>query len=260
MDSFTTSDGIEIVYRREGAGDVLLLLHGLGSAADDWQPQIDDYRERYCVIAPDLRGHGQSGRATSDFSMERFAQDINELLTSLALENVTVIGLSMGGAVAFQLALDCPERVKQLLIVNSAPSAKAKTLQHKFYISLRRLLAFLFPPSFFAKAIAVRLFPADAMHDLRTQFIERISANDWRAYRKSIEGLSRWCVESQLQSFTMPVTFICAEFDYTSTELKQSFADRMPHAQVKIVPDTHHALPVEEPDAFNRVVDECLVS
>ena len=259
MKCFTTSDGVEIHYRCEGAGEALLLLHGLGSAADDWQAQIDYYQARYCVIAPDLRGHGRSGVNGKDYSMQRFARDVNELLDHLGIERVTIIGLSMGGAVAFQTALDQPARVRQLLIVNSGPSAKAKTLEHKFYISLRRLLAFLFKPSFFAKSIADRLFPASAMQPLREQFIERISANNWRSYRKSIEALSRWCVEDQLHRFTMPVAFICAEFDYTPVEFKQYFAERLPDAVVKVVADTHHALPVEAPAAFHQAVDDCLI-
>lgn len=259
MNTFESSDGQKLSYQRAGEGSAMVLLHGLGSAAEDWNPQIEHFSRKYTVIAPDLRGHGQSDKDADDFSIERIAADVHELLDSLGVIRAQVIGLSMGGAVAFQLALDRPDLVDNLLIVNSGPSARPKAWRERLYIVQRRIMARLFRPSVFAASIANKLFPDDSMTDLRAQFIQRISNNNWRAYRKSIAALAQWSIESHVEKLTMPVVFITAEHDYTTPQWKQHFADRMSNAQVRIVPGTHHALPAEAPDVFNQVVQEYLL-
>lgn len=101
-------------YRRAGRGPVLLLLHGLGCDSSSWLPVMPRLAERFTVIAPDLLGHGQSDKPRADYSMGGYANGMRDLLTLLGIDRVTVVGHSLGGAVAMQFAYQFPERTERM--------------------------------------------------------------------------------------------------------------------------------------------------
>jgi len=120
-------DGVNLYYEEQGSGPPLLFIHGLGSSARDWDQQIPEFSSRgYRVIAFDLRGHGQSDKPPGPYTLPLFAADTAALLERLGVDPANpahVVGVSLGGGVAFQLAIDRPALVKTLTIVNSAPAA-----------------------------------------------------------------------------------------------------------------------------------------
>lgn len=97
---------IRLYYETCGQGAPLLLLHGLGSSARDWEHQASVFAERYRVVIPELRGHGRSDKPPGPYSMPLLANDIASLIESLDIAPAHVVGLSLGGFVAFQLVLD----------------------------------------------------------------------------------------------------------------------------------------------------------
>src|SRR5580693_1022702 len=112
-------NGIEVYYEQAGEGPPVLLLHGLGSSTRDWEYQTPELARAYRVIAVDVRGHGRSSRPPGPYSVSQFAEDAVALLRSLDAAPAHVIGLSMGGMIAFQMAVDHPEAVRSLAIINS---------------------------------------------------------------------------------------------------------------------------------------------
>src|SRR5690606_16948185 len=113
---------IDLRYHEAGEGEPLLLLHGLGGSHLDWEYQIPFFATRYRVLAPDLRGFGDSPRGRGRMSVRGHALDIAAFLDAMGIERCHLIGHSMGGAIAQQLALDQPQRVERLVIANSVPS------------------------------------------------------------------------------------------------------------------------------------------
>jgi len=83
---------IEIHYQDTGLGEVILLVHGLGSSGEDWRPQIDYFSRDYRVIAVDCRGHGLSEKPDQAYSVELYCQDILSLLNHLDIERFHVVG------------------------------------------------------------------------------------------------------------------------------------------------------------------------
>ena len=118
---FTEVGGFRVRYADRGFGDsVVLLLHGFGGDLDNWMFNLDSLAEKQRVLALDLPGHGQSVKTNVDPSLSGMATFVRKFLDVLSVSSVHVVGHSMGGAIAMQLASDSPETVKSLGLICSA--------------------------------------------------------------------------------------------------------------------------------------------
>jgi pimeloyl-ACP methyl ester carboxylesterase len=114
-------------YRIMGDGPPLLLLHGIGDSSESWRPLLPTLAERYTVIAPDLLGHGQSDKPRADYSVAAYANGMRDLLEVLGIDRATVVGHSLGGGVAAQLAYQYPDRVERLVLVATGGVSRTVT-------------------------------------------------------------------------------------------------------------------------------------
>jgi pimeloyl-ACP methyl ester carboxylesterase len=114
-----TLHGHKVTYRRAGWGPLLVLIHGITGSSDTWLDVIEPLAERYTVVAPDLLGHGQSAKPRGDYSLGAYASGLRDLLTALGHERGTIVGHSLGGGVAMQLAYQFPDRCQRLVLVSS---------------------------------------------------------------------------------------------------------------------------------------------
>ena len=252
-------DDVELFCEIAGEGEPLLLIHGLGSCVADWGPQIEYFSQGYRVIAFDLRGHGQSSKPQDGYSIERFARDTAALIEALETGPVHVAGISLGGMVAFQLAVDAPKLVKSLTIVNSGPAVPTQTFKQRMPLYVRLLYIRTLGLRKMAKAIAKRLFPEPQQAGLQSRFIERLAANEKRCYVASLRAIfAGWGVAGHLGDIRCPVLVIAADQDYTPLELKQAYVDRLPDARMVVIPNSRHALPMEKPREFNRALADFL--
>lgn len=114
--------GIELAYDVTGSPEAppILLLHALGERGADWAPVKARFAERFLVFAPDLRGHGDSDWPGS-YSFQLMHADVIGFLDQLGLARVTVVGHSMGGTVAYLIAMEQPERVERLIVEDVPP-------------------------------------------------------------------------------------------------------------------------------------------
>src|SRR4051795_12115349 len=111
--------GQPVSYHRVGEGPLLVLVHGITSSSTTWERVIPLLAERHTVIAPDLLGHGRSAKPRGDYSLGAYASGLRDLLVALPEPPATVVGHSLGGGIAMQLAYQFPERVERLALVGS---------------------------------------------------------------------------------------------------------------------------------------------
>ncbi|MDX3189409.1 alpha/beta hydrolase [Streptomyces sp. MN03-5084-2B] len=111
--------GYERAYRMAGRGPALLFLHGIGDDSSTWLDLLASLADDFTVIAPDLLGHGSSAKPRADYSVAAYACGMRDLLTTLDVDRVTVVGHSLGGGVAMQFAYQFPERCERLVLVGS---------------------------------------------------------------------------------------------------------------------------------------------
>ncbi len=112
-------NGVEISYRTGGSGPVVLLVHGMAGSSSSWLPVLDDLARDVTFVAPDLPGHGRSGKPRGDYSLGAQAGFLRDFLTMLGHHRVTVVGTSLGGGIAMQFAYQHPERCERLVVVGS---------------------------------------------------------------------------------------------------------------------------------------------
>jgi pimeloyl-ACP methyl ester carboxylesterase len=111
--------GHKVTYRRAGWGPLLVLIHGITGSSDTWLDVIEPLAERYTVVAPDLLGHGESAKPRGDYSLGAYASGLRDLLAALGHDRGTIVGHSLGGGVAMQLAYQFPDRCERLVLVSS---------------------------------------------------------------------------------------------------------------------------------------------
>ena len=249
---------IALYYDITGKGQSILLIHGLGSGARDWEMQVPFLSQSFQVVTVDVRGHGQSDKPPGPYSIPLFAADTIELIRSLDIAPVHVIGISMGGMIAFQVAVDAPEMVKSLVIVNSGPEFVLRSPRDIIRGLQRLLIVRLFGMRKMGEALSKRLFPKEEHRELRRLFVERWAENDRQAYINSMRAIVGWSVADRLGEIDCPTLVIAADQDYTPVSLKEAYVAKMPQAELVVIADSRHATPVEHPEKFNEVLMEFL--
>lgn len=249
---------IDLYYDRSGDGEPLMFLHGLGSSSRDWEFQKTYFCRQYQVITVDIRGHGRSAKPPGPYTIDLFAADLVELHTKLGMGPVHVVGLSMGGMIAFQLAVDQPSLVHSLTIVNSGPALILNTLRLKLSFKKREWIVRLFGMRKMGKALANALLPETHQRELHRMFVHRWAENDRKAYLTSLRALIGWSVADRIKTIRCPTLIVSADQDYTPVAYKQAYAAAIPGAEVAVIKHSRHMSPIDQPEAFNRTLGEFL--
>lgn len=245
---------IELHYTSTGEGDPVLLLHGLGSSVDDWELQVPALAKSHRVVAVDLRGHGKSDKPSEPYSMALFASDVRNVIRFLRLGPVHVVGISMGGAVAFELAASAPETVRSLTIVNSGPEAIPRTFAQRAGIKMRFAMLRLFGLPTLAKVVAKKLFPKPEQAAERATFIERCTKNDPAAYKSALRAIVGWSVKSRLQDIACPILVVTGDRDYTPVSIKEEYMPLLRDARLEVIRDSGHFTSFDQPARLNELL------
>jgi 3-oxoadipate enol-lactonase len=266
----TYTNGVVTFYEDAGDGPVVVLIHGYGADLRLWDAQVEPLREAgFRVIRFDVRGHGRSMIAPDGYTFENYAADLRDLLDRLNIERpateslevgaVHLAGLSMGGGIALQFALDYPDRVLSLTLVD--PALPGFTYGDETTTHIQRFMdavrshgprdavdqVWLEHPFF----DGVRRAPAQfaAVRDILLDF----QAPDMRdgarpaEYRPDIAG--------RLGEISAPTLVIAGENDVADFRLiADVLAENIRGARLTIIPDCWHLPPVEKPEEFNRIL------
>lgn len=250
------ANGMHFHLLRSGRGPPLLLLHGLGSGSEEWAPQIAAFDTRFDVIAFDARGHGRSDKPHGPYSIGQMRRDASAVLHALGTGPAHVAGFSMGGMVAFDLAVHCPEQVLSLSIVNSGPEFLLHGLAARRWLWSRLWLVRLRGMRIMGERLAADTLPGAGPERaaLREAVAARWADNDPRAYRAALRALPGWSVADRLESIRVPCNIITADADYTPVAYKRHYAARLAQARLRVIPRTRHLLPFEAPEALTRAL------
>lgn len=237
-------------------GFPILLLHGLGANAESWDLQIPALVEAgYRVIAPDLPGFGKSCFNGKSWDFDWVAESLIDLLRSKQIENIGLLGISMGGVLGLKLAAEYPAFVKMSILVNSFAALRPKGWNEFIYFARRGLRAFFLSPQAQAELVAQRVFPGKDKSLYRAMFIESIKLADPRVYREAMLALSRFDGRKLAEKITNPVLVISGENDTTiPLYLQCRMVKLLPNCGHVIIKNAGHALPIDQPQIFNQIM------
>jgi pimeloyl-ACP methyl ester carboxylesterase len=251
-----------------GAGPPVVLLHGMGCGRRMWFHQIRALRDRFRVIAYDQRGHGETDAPTAatDYSAGHLARDLVGVLDALKIERAAIVGFSLGGGPALALAASRPERVSRLVLADVGAGAddpvKIQWLA-RHWVSLIRngevdeLVCDMLRSELFKvyarrsprrrehMAALIRATPIDGLHFTLSEVL---------AKRKSLFRLT-----GVLKSVRVPTRVIVGEHDYVCTKASRLMAQLIPGAELKVIPNSGHMSPIEQPAAFTAALLEFLL-
>lgn len=250
------SNGISLEYLDRGKGEVLLLLHGLGSTKADWDYQVDEFAKEFRIIAPDLRGHGNSSKpsARSEYGIDKCARDMQLLLQELGIERCTVVGFSMGGAIAFEMAIEFPDLLSKMVIINTAPDFNDLGEMGEEMVRERTKALKDTGMEPLARQISEGMFPEEDQKQLKNAFFQRACKNPVEAYYNSFITLMEWGIGEKIGQIKIPVLIVASQFDYTPVSLKESYAKKMAHAEVVVIKDSRHGVTMDQPAKFNEAL------
>jgi len=240
----------------------VLLLHGLGADHSMWVFQIEALTAAGLrPLAPDLPGFGDSPYDGRGWSFHRIAGELRDLLTHLQTGPTHVVGLSMGGVIAQQFALDYPFLVRKLVLASTFAALRPRRLSQWFYFFQRLFLVQCVGLPQQAAIVAQRVFPLPEQEALRALAAAQIARADPRAYRAAMRALGLVNLRQRLREIRAPVLVVTGEQDSTvSPEQQKKLADGIPGAQQVILAGGGHALAIDQAEAFNRILLAFLLS
>jgi pimeloyl-ACP methyl ester carboxylesterase len=250
-DVATSADGTRIAYECHGAGvPALVFVHGWSGHRRYWDAQIPAFCDSARVIAIDLGGHGESGTARQDWSMAAFGADVAAVIDELALDEVVLIGHSMGADVILEMARRRKDGVRGLVWVD----------QHRQLSQFRnedqvqaRLVPFRADFAATARGFARGLFPAAADPALVARIATDMASAPPRVALGALESTWNYgrSVPAILAELHLPVVAINPQSPSTDIDsLRRHGVDAV------LIPDVGHYPMMERPQAFNA----CLVA
>jgi len=252
----TSVRDLELYYELHGPprAPCLLLVHGLGSSARDWEHQIEALAARYRVLAVDLRAHGRSSRR-GPITMAGLAGDLAALLRMLELAQVHVVGISLGAGVAFQLAVDHPALVAGVIVINGGPEGPSTANpEHRAGIAWRIETVQQLGMHGLGAQLADRLFPDARFAPTREAFVERWVRNDAAFYLETFEAIIDWSVRHRLATLAVPCGVITGDRDYTPVAYKREYASELRDAEVVVIEQSGHMTTHDQPAALNAAI------
>lgn len=261
---FVNTSGLDIHYETAGKGkEVIVLLHGNFASWRWWIPVLKRVPKGFRMVAPDLRGCGDTERPGCGHTIEQLTEDLLQFVNALGLRRFHLAGHSLGASVALQFALDHAHRVKRLVLVAPAPAEGRSVV-----LRAQRNGSFLSAMD----TVDMWIKQWSGASDVNRQFVERIlsrmlpdltSAPDFgmlvedanRMSKEAIGGhlqsLRQWNVHADLKTFRKPVLVMGGEKDeLIPGHALKDFADRLRKGRLVLFPDLGHAPQLEAPDRF----------
>ncbi len=279
---FVEANGLRFHCVTQGEGDLVLLLHGFPESWYSWRHQIPYLARRFKVVAPDLRGYGESDKpdGVGEYTADKLVNDVRCLIEAFGASRAHVVSHDWGGVVAWMFAVAFPGHLDKLVVMNAPhPAVFAKNLMsnprqmmrswYTFFFQLPRIPELLFSAHdfyllkhFFREwAIDKEAFSDEDLNELaRAAGRPGALTGGINYYRASMGNLNFFKMARSYPQILSPTLLIWAENDRALGKeltygLKPYFADGL---QIRYIPTCSHWVQQEAPNIVNQYLDEFL--
>ena len=251
-------NGVQIYYESHGEGFPLILSYGLGGNTTEWEPQVSKLSQHYRLILWDPRGHGrsQSPQERGQYGLDISARDLLGLMDCLNISRAYVGGLSMGGGISTRFALDNPERVEALLIIDSASASGLPTSPETRAMREKTIELALTEGM---EAVALHAIEANPNIAGRAKkgpeavkgIMEMFLALDPVGYAHSVSAiLDAESITDRLSEIQAPTLVLVGEEDPALSAARLTH-EKISGSKFAVIPDAGHLSNLDQPDAFN---------
>jgi 3-oxoadipate enol-lactonase len=258
------ANGQSLYYEQHGEGEPLVCLMGLAADVLAWTLQVPAFSARHHTILLDNRDSGRSSRADGAYEIADMARDTLALADALELDSFHLLGYSMGGAIAQEMACQAPERIRTLTlsVTFAAGGAWARSLSDNWAARVHKisreehidyLLLVNHSEAFFENA--------DAVAYMRGLMLDNPHPQEPDAFARQLAASSRHDTRERLGSLALPTHVIGAERDILVPVWKsKELAELIPHAKLTVLEGTPHGAVIEQAERFNSSVLEFIDS
>lgn len=230
-----------------GSGPLLLFLHGIGGNRNHWLQQISFFSKHYTAAAWDARGYGESDDYDGPLRFDDFSLDLLRVLDHFGETKAHLVGLSMGGRIARNFALQHPDRVRTLTLANTSPGFDA--------LSAEEVLKFVDERRNRTPESLRRLLGPRAGRAAHEALMASFTALRNESYLKTVEASVAQDRAAPLEKLSVPTLVITGDEDRVyPAELTRRMALRIPDAELVELEACGHLSNLEQPERFNEVL------
>lgn len=235
-----------------GGGPLVLFLHGIGGNRNHWREQLYFFSREFRAAAWDARGYGESEDYEGPLQFDDFTADVIRVLDFLRAESAHLVGLSMGGRIARNVALRHPDRVATLTLANTSPGFDA--------LSPEEVLRFVEERRNRTPESMRRLLGSRARAGAHEALLNSFHALRNDSYRKTLEASVSQDRAAPLEELRVPTLIITGNEDNVyPLELSRRMANRIPGAELVVLEGCGHLSNLEQPEAFNEALLDFLL-
>ncbi len=248
MPSVTLSNGLNMFYREAGSGDrVFLFVHGNCATSLWWERVMAALPAGIRSIALDLRGCGDTDKPAQQWTWQELADDVYLFAQALNLSKVTLVGHSLGGTIAMQVAADHPDLVAKLVMVNPGP-AEGLVMPEVWWERSRPLVNM---PDVMKMALGA-MMPTAPKDEFYTRLLDESVAKSvgaWLPHTKALENTGT--LPRQVREIGVPTLIIYGTQDMLITApMMETLRDQIPGAVLDVWPEVGHSANTEAPERF----------
>jgi pimeloyl-ACP methyl ester carboxylesterase len=252
-----------------GEGDPIVFVHGLAGAWVNWLENIPHFARDHRVIAMDLPGFGHSPMPAEKISIAGYGRIVDELLGTLGIDRVVIVGNSMGGFIGAEVAIRFSTRVEKLVLVSAAGLSIEHQRNEHVLRALERLDNLLLFTGGWAATRSETLTRRPKMRRQIMRLVahraeqlpapliaEQVKGSGKPGFVPALDALTDYPIRDRLTEISCPVLVVWGEKDrLVPVRDAYEFGRLIPHARVVVWPDTGHVAMLERPGAFNALVD-----
>ncbi len=245
-----SADSVKISYIDEGKGNpALIFVHGLSINKFYWNPQIKYFSKNYRVVAVDLAGHGESENTRNNYTVQAYAEDVAAVVENLNLEEVILIGHSMGGAIIIEAAKLLKERAIGLIGIDTYHDLQVKYSQEEIDEFIETFKSDFKNAS---KEFVLGMFPQNADTGIVSKVEHDFVNADPRIAVSTLENVFSYDEQENIKDIQIPVISINADLYPTNAEANKKITD----FSVKIIEGVGHFPMIENEEAFNNYLEQ----
>ena len=267
MAQLTTNDGAKLYYEETGSGAPIVFVHEFAGDIRSYEPQVRYFSRRYRCIIYNARGYPPSDVPDNfeRYSQERARDDIRDVLDGLKIAKAHIVGISMGGFATLHFGFAYPERAQSLVVAGCGYGA-APGARQQFHDETARTAAQIAEKGMAEVSKTYGAGPTRVQFENKdprgyAEFLQQLSEHSTLGSANTMRGVqarrpSLWDLVDQMKALDVPTLVATGDEDDPCLEPGLLMKRHIKSAALVVLPNTGHALNLEEPDLFNRLCDD----